>query len=300
MPASSATMGGQIAAPRARDLARTRCLHCESPLSSGQDDFCCTGCREVHEMLQGRGLLRYYELSQGAGVPARERGAARSDDKWIDLAERELAGKDGIALTSLDVDGLHCTACVWLIQELFKRTGAPGRVDVNTARGSLDLFIEPSFPLRDFVREVEAFGYRLGPKRKHGAQSGELLLRMGIAIAVAMNAMIFSISIYAGLATGALFALFQYAILGLSLISLWVGGSVFIKSAALGLRRRVLHLDLPIALGIVLGFAGSAYAMFATAGEHAYFDTLTVFIALMLVGRFLRERVLDQIGRAHV
>jgi len=61
-----------------------------------------------------------------------------------------------------------------------------------------------------------------------------------------------------------------------------------------GVRSRVLHLDLPIALGIGLAFAGSSYRFFFGDGEAAYVDTLTVFIALMLLGRFLQERTLER------
>src|SRR5690606_13100640 len=72
-----------------------------------------------------------------------------------------------------------------------------------------------------------------------------------------------------------------------------VGAPVFVRSAWVGLRRRVLHLDLPIALGMGLAFFGSAWS-YATEGQANYVDTLTVFVALMLLGRFLQTRVLER------
>ena len=117
---------------------------------------------------------------------------------------------------------------------------------------------------------------------------------MGVCIAIAMNSIIFAVAMYAGLHDGPLFALFQRLNLALSSVSLLVGGMVFFRSAWQGVRRGVLHLDVPIALGIVLAFLGSAYSYVAGRSSASYVDTLNVFIALMLVGRWLRERVLER------
>lgn len=246
----------------------------------------------MHALLGSEGLDRYYELRDGKGQPVREPG---HDEKWLELIESDLRSRpQGLTLIPLDVEGLHCTGCVWLISELFERTGSAGSVVTNPARGSVDLWVTPEFPLRDFVKTVGSFGYGLGPRRKKELASSDLVLRMGISIAVAMNAMIFAISVYAGLDAGPLHSLFHYLTAGLAVVSFFVGGTVFIKGAFSAVRRGVLHLDLPIALGIILGYAGSFYSLAATRGAHAYFDTLTIFIALMLVGRFLRERVLEK------
>jgi Cu2+-exporting ATPase len=53
-------------------------------------------------------------------------------------------------------------------------------------------------------------------------------------------------------------------------------------------------MDLPIALGVVLAYASSALAYALGQSSGAYFDTLCVFITLMLLGRFLQERVLEK------
>jgi Cu2+-exporting ATPase len=116
---------------------------------------------------------------------------------------------------------------------------------------------------------------------------------MGVCIAVAMNAMIFAVAFYAGLSDGPLFRLFHHIEFGLGAVSVVVGGSVFFRSAYEGLRRGVLHLDMPIALGILLAF-GSSTVSYLGHSHATYFDTLTVFISLMLVGRWLQERVIER------
>lgn len=114
---------------------------------------------------------------------------------------------------------------------------------------------------------------------------------MGVCIAIAMNTMIFGLAVYCGLPRGPIWVFFHGLDFALSFVSLLVGGSIFFRSAWAGVRRGVLHLDPPIALGILLVFASSTYTYALRGGATSYFDTLSVFIALMLVGRFLQKRV---------
>jgi len=279
----------QIAAPLRRDpapAARSACLHCGSTSPSG-DRFCCEGCKAVYTLLDEQGLGRYYELGGGLGAPAREVSSSH-DLKWLEGLDTS-GGR-----CTLDAQGIHCTACVWLFEELYTRLPGAQSILVNPALGTLQLQFGPEFALESFVRATERFGYRLGPAKKgqRPADSG-LLLRMGVCIAIAMNAMIFAVAFYAGLDDGPLFRLFHHIEIGLASLSVVVGGSVFFRSAYEGLRRGVLHLDMPIALGIALAF-GSSTLSYLNHSRATYFDTLTVFIALMLVGRWLQERVIER------
>jgi len=86
------------------------CLHCGTPC---QESFCCRGCETVYHLLTREGLDRYYDLGGAVGVPAT--GAdAPGDHKWVDLAEERLAAGAATQRLSLDVQGIHCAACVWL------------------------------------------------------------------------------------------------------------------------------------------------------------------------------------------
>lgn len=280
---------------------RRACGHCGLAVPAGvAGEFCCDGCRAVHALLRDEGLLRYYDLRGDRGVPVSARGSA--DHKWLELVEADTPrDPQGTRRVRLSIQGIHCAACVWLIEEIARRAHAL-RAEVNPARGTIALAYGPSFALAPFVADVEQLGYVLGPPERDGARDGArpearassgLLLRMGISIALALNAMSFAVAIYAGLDDGAFAEIARTAGWALTAASVLVGGTVFIRSAFHALRRRVLHLDLPIALGIVLAFAGSTWAYFAASGAQ-YFDTVAVFIALMLVGRFLQERVVER------
>lgn len=178
-----------------------------------------------------------------------------------------------------------------------RRTGGID-MRLNPSLGQADLtFVPGRFDLRDYLRQAEAFGYRFGPRRKGTPSvSHGMFLRLGICAAAAMNVMIFSICFYAGLspAEGPLYRLFGNLNLALTTLALIVGGWVFVRAAVRGLRLGVIHLDLPIALGIVLAYAGSVYAFLRSGPAATYFDTVAAFITLMLVGRVLQERILER------
>lgn len=295
----SALLGGERATLSA-------CLHCGAsltgiPADHAGEGYCCAGCRTVHGLLQRGGLTRYYALRGKEGVPVEAPRAGR-DAKWLEPFAERVAASEGLCEVALDMQGVHCTACVWLVDELFRRQGGGARVLVNPALGTIDLVVSSGFELSTFVREVEQFGYRLGPRAKPGDAvdqgSGGLLLRMGITLALAMNSMIFALSMYLGLERGPTWDLMHGAGYLLASAAVLVGGSVFITSAWRALRRGVLHMDVPIALGIVLAFSGSTWSYFFGESRASYFDTITIFIALMLVGRWLQERVLDSNRRA--
>ncbi len=249
----------------------------------------------MHTLLVDAGLSRYYELGGGEGHPVAQ---ASSDRKWLEPIASRLASREGLSRIVLDIQGVHCSACVWLLEEMFGRAEGGAGIVVNPAIGSVEMTVTPRFALESYVADIEAFGYRFGPPLKAGQSrasvpgASDIVWRMGLCIAIAMNTMIFGIAIYCGLAEGRVFRLFHALDFALSLVGVLVGGTVFFRSAWQALRRRVLHLDLPIALGIALTFSSSTYTYLTRGGATSYFDTLNVFIALMLVGRFLQERVL--------
>jgi Cu2+-exporting ATPase len=281
----------------------TECRHCGLPIPRERrrraDPFCCTGCHTVHDLIRGSGLERFYHLRRGAIAPP---AGDRTDSfAWV---ERLTAGDGptGVRGLALDVQGVHCAACVWLLQELFTRTPGAVHLRVNPAAGTAEVTWSPAAgDLRAFLAEALRFGYRFGPARKQpAAKSRALLLRLGISAAAAMNVMMFSLSYYFGLSPedGVVFPYFGWLNLALGTVAVAAAGPVFFRGAWLGLRRGIAHLDLPISLGILLAWGGSVWAHFARGPRAAYFDSLAAFVTLMLLGRWLQERVLERNRRA--
>lgn len=248
----------------------------------------------MYGLLRGEGLARYYELRQGPGIPVADLHAEHRDWKWIESLEARVAGGADGCRIALDVQGIHCSACVWLMEELFRREDGGLGIVVNPALGSVELAVNSRFPLRRFVEDVERFGYLFGPPLKSPARrSNDLLVRAGICLALAGNAMLFASALYLGLREGPLYTLLSQLGWAAALLSVVIGGPVFFRSAWQGVRRGILHLDLPIAIGILLAFGGSTWSFFFAEGRAAYVDTVAAFIALMLLGRFLQERMVE-------
>jgi len=283
MQTSESTGGG---------LARRSCTHCGGVVLGGPVQgvaFCCAGCEAVYAILSREGLEGYYQLRPEDGLPARP--DPERDHKWLEPLGARIRQANGLVRLNVDVQGVHCAACVWLIDELFGRQAGGASCVVNPARGRIELTVGPDFDLEAWSRSVESVGYVLGPPGEHSSGVDDLTLRMGICLALAGNAMMLSLAIYFGLTEGALHSLSRQLIFALSGATVLVGGSFFIRSAWRSLRQGLLHLDTPIALGIVLAFAGSAWSFFRGDARGEFFDTLAVFIALMLLGRWLQERI---------
>ncbi len=240
------------------------CEHCAAPVATGQR-FCCEGCRHAASIADS--------ITQAAEPPA----------------AAELA---------CDLQGLHCASCVKTIETLFARQPGARHIRINPTLGQAHLSVEAAqFRFDAFARALSTLGYRLSPRRRPSASvHRSLLIRLGVCLALAGNSMVFSFAVYFGLAAndGALYQLIGGANLVLATLSLAVGGSYFIKNALASVRARVWHVDVPLALSVVLGYAGSTWVFFAAGGGATYFDTFTAYVALMLLGKYLPARMIER------
>jgi P-type Cu2+ transporter len=254
----------------------------------------------VYGLLVDQGLDRYYDLAGTEVAPAPAPPTERSQS-WLEpLLQAAEAQAGDLCSLAMDVQGIHCAACVWLMNETYRRKAGAGAITINPALGSVSLsWKRGELDVGRWVQEIEAFGYQFGPARKkHSKRSLDLPMRLGIAAALTMNVMLFSISFYFGLtpAEPEVFRLFTWLSFALSTTTVIIGGWPFLMAAVRGLKVGMLHLDLPIAMGILLVYGMSAVQLVTShgRGDLAYFDTLNTFITLMLLGRFLQERMLDR------
>jgi Cu2+-exporting ATPase len=136
---------------------------------------------------------------------------------------------------------------------------------------------------------LQAFGYLVGPLGEARAEpeSRGLAKRIGLCTAFAMNVMLFTFPVYFGMEPSFEYArLFGLLSLAFASLSFLVGGIYFLTRAVRALRVGAMHIDLPIGLGIVGAYAGSLYGWFAGEERFVYFDFVSGFILLMLIGRW--------------
>ncbi|MFK8003697.1 MAG: HAD-IC family P-type ATPase [Polyangiales bacterium] len=261
-------------------------------MPDGRTDYCCGGCSAAHALLQGMGLQRYYDLREGTGLPAVQPRMDAESAGFEVLCEDARGGGS----VRVSVQGMHCAACVWLVEELFHRQTPKGRIDVDPARGEARIVVPEGFELSEFRGTLGSLGYGLGPPGAE-RQGDDLLWRLGFCAALAINAMLIALASYFGLGDAAgeehLRAFMDRASFGASALAVVLGGPVFFRSAFGALRRGMVGLDLPISIGVLLAFAGAS-ARYFFEGDAAYVDTLAIFVTLMLGGRWLQERALER------
>ena len=271
--------------------ADAACAHCGQGIPAGRSDgFCCTGCLAVNRLLNESGLQRYYDLKPARTAPLLGYFDRRPALGWLE-------GLPGIQSGRLDlsIEGVQCGACVWVIGQVAQRRG-PARAEVNSALGRLRLSFDPQlFDAKAYLESLADLGYRVRPFDPAGGDpSRGLLLRLGVCAAITMNTMSFSLPFYFGLADDG--GLLSRALRGLSValttLSIVYGGSYFFRRAWAALRHGAVHFDITIALGLGAAYAGSLWALATGRADARYFDSVNLFLTLMLLGRFLQERSL--------
>ncbi len=277
------------------------CQHCGSPVPTSRTDaFCCSGCQYVYELLKEQGLQHYYALKGDLlSTPVPPQSLREQDYEWLQqLSDEAIRKAPENAELRLAVQGMSCIGCVWLAERVFARHPGGLRLVVDVIHGQLTLVWQAHlFDIVAFARDFQAFGYLLGPPRSAEATppSMDLAKRMAVCGAFAMNAMAFSLPSYFGMPDDFMFARwFEMVTVVSATLSMLTGGSYFISKAWRALSAGLLHIDVPIALGIIAAYAGSLGGWLAGVAALMYFDFVAVFIFLMLLGRHTQERALER------
>jgi Cu2+-exporting ATPase len=296
MRLSQYTGGG---APKAKSPAvsssakgKPTCRHCGAP--SPQGEFCCAGCAYVYRLVHEAGLDAYYKIKDEVTTPADTSLLQPRDYAWLAEAQQEADDNATNGRTPslvLEVQGISCAGCVWLIEKVFSKQPGAGRIEVNAQTGQMRwTWSKGDFDAVECARELQRFNYLVGAAGEIDAEHAEsrvLIRRVGLCTAFAMNVMLFALPAYFGMASTDEYAgLFGTLQLAFATLSLLAGGGYFVSRAVRALRERVLHIDLPIALGIIGSYAGSLYGWLKGDELYVYFDFVSAFIVLMLVGRW--------------
>ncbi len=237
-------------------------------------------------IISAAGLERYY-AERSAFAPRPEAGPG----DWH-LVPVESAA-DGTAGARLVIDGLRCASCVWVTEQLLIRTPGVRAATVSYATGRATLRWDPAqTDLAALAGRIAALGYRPRALHETSAPDHDLMARAALAGVATVAIMGTYEALYAGWWYGsmdpAFAALFRWVSLALATpVALW-SAAPFFAGAWSGLRHRVLHMDLPIALGIATLYLHGIVST-VTAGD-GYLDSLVMLVALLLVGRMLEAR----------
>jgi Cu2+-exporting ATPase len=282
------------------------CFHCGLPLPEqdfhadidGQPrHFCCFGCQSVCEAIHAAGMEGFYQRTP-EGALLEPPPPPPEDLGLYDLEEvqAEFVRGDGQEREiHLLVEGIHCAACVWLIEHTLNRLPGVLSARVNlSAKRLLLRWDNECIKLSEIIAALARVGYSATPFDPEAAegilrkQTRDLLFRITFAGFTMMNLLWVSIALYAGADEGEYRSLFHWVGFALATPTLFYSGWPFLKGAWTSLRTRHLGMDLPIALGATVTWAYSTWVTFYDLSDHhVYFDTVVNFIFVILIGRHL-------------
>jgi Cu2+-exporting ATPase len=282
-------------------IAAEPCAHCGLPLptppiEADGNRFCCIGCSSVFAAIHGAGLGAFYAARDGAeGRRARPAGRrfAEFDDPSSSCGFE--THPDGTLSTELRLEGVHCAACVWLVENLPRVVSGVREARLDFGRQSAWVHWDPALTTLSAIGAgLDRLGYtpHAPGAVSVAAPDRSLVMRLGVAGAIAGNVMLMALALYSARSSGMdreYVEFFRWGSLLLSLPAIFYCAAIFYRGAAAALLVRRVNMDLPIALGISAGFASGAFNTWHGRGE-IYFDTITTLIFLLLVGRWLGQR----------
>jgi len=288
-------------------LAHAGCFHCgleipadvnfHSELDGAQRDFCCFACQSVCLAIYDAGLQGYYQRTPD-GILLAPPPTPPKDVEMYDLEDVQqefVTGKDEDRHAHLLVEGIHCAACVWLIERGMMRIPGVFSANVNLAGKRLHIrWDNHRVKLSTIINQLAKIGYSGVPYDPEAAEGSmkrtnrAMLFRLFFAGFAMMNLTLISIALYSGAGEGQFRSFFHWMGFALATPTLFYSAFPFYKGAWSGLRNLRLTMDLPIAIGLSVTFIYSVYITLTpqTMGE-VYFDTVTNLTFVILIGRYL-------------
>lgn len=289
-----------------------QCYHCgevceENPIRDSGKSFCCQGCHQVFQILSENQLCEYYELNSKSGIN-RKRNIEREKYNYLELPEVQgqlLDFSDGVyARVTLYVPQVHCSSCVWLLENLHKINKGILNSRLNFSKKQLAItFSIQKISLAEIVSLLAELGYEphitLETQQEKANVSTHLQKRLIAQIAVAGfcfgNMMLISFPEYFGFDSTSE-KTFKYVFQGvnilLSLPVLLYSGQDYLISAYRNIKKGVINIDFPLALGIVALFGRSIWEIANDTGA-GYLDTLGGLIFFLLIGKWFQQKTYD-------
>ena len=295
---------------------QTHCFHCGSRCGADsfqREDraFCCQGCLSVFELLTENGLTDFYALDQRAGIKISS-GFAPDKFAYLDVpsVREQLVDFSDSKTTRVTfrLPAIHCIACVWLLENLFRVRPGIGQTRVNFLRKEAAISFETGkVELSEVVALLGSLGYepdlkfadlQTAPEKRRPATPRKLWMQLGVAGFAFGNNMLFSISLYLGLDPfhgPSMQRLVGYISLLLALPVLLYCAQDYFRLAWTGLKHRLLTIEVPIAAGILVIFAQSAYEVITGQGE-GYFDSFAGLLFFLLCGRLFQQKTYSRLA----
>ncbi len=283
------------------------CIHCgedcgKNPIMWNSKPFCCHGCKTVYQLLNENQLYTYYEIENTPGIKIETEDFGKKfaylDNEEIQNKIYEFSEGDYRKVT-LHIPSIHCSSCIWLLENLNTLNKGISHSRVNFVKKEVSIsFNSKEISLRQVVELLASIHYVPNitledtDKKKSKQQNKKLLYKIGVAGFAFGNTMLLSFPEYikGSLGIEARYeVVFGFLNLAFAIPVLFYSGSDYLLSAFKNLRRKIINIDLPIAIGMLAIFLQSSYEIVSQSGA-GYMDSLCGFIFFLLVGKWYQNQ----------
>jgi len=284
-------------------MEKIRCDHCHLEYDKSlliEDNgkyFCCKGCQGIYHLLRDEGLDNFYEkMGDNTIEPPKE---LRDDIKKFDLdgfKEKYVKQKDGFSEVSLIIDGIHCSACVWLNEKVLGRSKGIVEVSINhTNNKAKILWDNDTIKLSQIIELIRSIGYNAYPydasmqEAQANAKRQDYYSRLLVGVFTTMNIMWIAVAQYQGYFSGMrddIKSILNFAEFILATPALFYTGGIFFKGAFYALKNRYANMDLLVMSGALSAYIFSVYSMLTGNGE-VYFESVTMIVTFVFAGKYL-------------
>lgn len=283
------------------------CFHCGQEIDKDriffdEKAFCCNGCKSVYEILNANNLGNFYELNKNSGIRPDENLSQFDYLDTPEIFEKVVDFSEGnTSVVTFKIPVIHCSSCIWLLESLQDLNTNIRYSQVNFTKKTLQVsFNQNELPLSELAKFLTNLGYKPvisleTADKKEATVDRSLTIKVAVAGFAFGNAMMFAFPEYLNTGSSVDFWLeefapfFRFLTFLLSIPVVVYSASDYYKSAWFGLKNKIVNIDVPIVLGILVLFFRSVYEI-ATNYGPGYFDTLCGLLFFMLLGKIFQKR----------
>ncbi|WP_281337470.1 heavy metal translocating P-type ATPase [Flavobacterium eburneipallidum] len=279
------------------------CFHCGLDIVEKEeiifDDklFCCNGCKTVYEIFSINDMTCYYDFEKAPGAtPEDIKGKYDFLDNEGIVTKLLEFQEDKTAIVSLNIPHIHCSSCIWILENLQRLQKGISSSQVNFPEKKVRISYNPELvSLKTIVHLLSSIGYEpyISLENYETGKNNvdrSLTYKLGLAFFCFGNIMLLSFPEYFEVKEYWLDnyrPFFRWLIFALSLPSFLYSASGYYVSAYKSIKSRMLNIDIPIALGIIIFFIRSTFDIVMDYGS-GFFDSLTGLIFFMLLGKMFQ------------
>ncbi len=279
------------------------CFHCgldivdEEEIIFDEKQFCCNGCKTVYEIFSLNDLTCYYDFEKSPGAtPLDILGKYDFLDNESIVSKLLDFQEESTAIVSLNIPHIHCSSCIWILENLQRLEKGISSSQVNFPEKTVRITYNPEkISLKSIAHLLSSIGYEpyISLENYETGKNNvdrSLTYKLGVAFFCFGNIMLLSFPEYFEVKEFWLDqyrGFFRWLIFVLSLPSFFYSASGYYVSAYKSIRSKMLNIDIPIALGIIVMFVRSSFDIFMDYGS-GFFDSLTGLIFFMLLGKMFQ------------